>query len=62
MILYMILRQKEDGTTEYRTGGGSSTPARTKIYESLARARAYIRNRPDHYITIIDTDKTKNTL
>ena len=63
MKLYMVLQQRQDGTLEYRVGGGSSTPAIPRVYDSLARARQYIRNRgADYYITIIDTDKTENTI
>ena len=62
MILYMVLQQRKDGTLEYRIGGGSSTPATPRVYDSLARARAYIKNSPSMYITKIDTDKTENTI
>lgn len=62
MILYMVLQQKLDGSLKYRIGGGSSTPAMPRVYDSLARARVYIRGSRDMYITKIDTDKTENTI
>lgn len=63
MKLYMVLRQNDEGGVDYRIGGGSSTPAIPRVYDSLERARQYIRNRDSkHYITIIDTDKTENTI
>lgn len=62
MILYMVLQQRKDGTLDYRIGGGSSTPSSPKVYDSIGRARAYARGYPSRYITIIDTDKTENTV
>ena len=62
MILYMVLAQCKDGTTGYRIGGGSSTPSVARVYDSIGRARAYARGYPNAYITIVDTDKTENTV
>jgi hypothetical protein len=56
MILYLILERKPDGTDEYKIGGGSSTPRRPKLYDSLPRAKAYIKNRPNCRIKKIYTD------
>lgn len=56
MILYMILQRKPDGAYEYRVGGGSSTPASPKVYDSLKRARAYVKNRSNLHIKKVYTD------
>ncbi len=56
MILYMILQRNKDGTYEYKIGGGSSTPARPKIYDSLPRAKAYTKNRPNMQIRVVHVD------
>lgn len=63
MIIYMVVRQTEDGGTDIRTGGGSSTPKAVHAYPKLETARQYIRNLDKkHYIKVIDLDKVENTL
>jgi hypothetical protein len=62
MIVYMVVEQLEDGRTNIRIGGGSSTPATVRVYESEAKARAFIKNgRNDYnrkrYIHVIDLNK-----
>lgn len=62
-LIYMVVRQNKEGTTDIRTGGGSSTPAAVHAYDSLPKAQSYIRNRDEkHYIKIIDLDAQENTL
>lgn len=50
MIWYMVLKREKDGTLEYRVGGNSWNPSRPIVYDSLARARAYVKNRPHLHI------------
>lgn len=57
MIVYMVVQQRKDGTTEIRVGGGSSSPSIPRVYESLPRALAYISNKESMYIHKIDLDK-----
>lgn len=61
-IIYMVVRQKDDGTTDMRTGGGSSTPKAVHAYPKLETARRYIEGMPKHYIKVIDLDALENTL
>lgn len=57
MKMYMVLYKKGD-TIEYRIGGGSSSPAIPRVYDSLKMAQSYIRNMGlEYYIVEIDTDK-----
>lgn len=52
MKLYMVLHRSKDGTIDYRVGGGSSTPAIPRVYDSLPRAEQYIRNRDEGWFII----------
>lgn len=59
MIVYMVVQQKKDGSTEVRIGGGSSSPAIPRVYTSKLRALSYIRGRDDMYVHEIDLDKQR---
>lgn len=60
-LIYMVVRQNKEGTTDIRTGGGSSAPEAVHAYDSLKKAQAYIKNKDEkHYIKIIDLDAQEN--
>lgn len=62
MKVYMVLQQNKEGGIEFRIGGGSSTPKGPKVYDTLAKARAYSRDKESTYIAIVDLDRCSLTI